>query len=191
MSFVVNVPLSQLGKKEMALGRKLRQTIASALKTAARQSIAVLVARQKDAPPASDSPRARPPAVASGAMIADWGIDFDSNPRALSISIFNSRTYARYVEEGAKAATNGISRAGVDMIQRWMAQRGITITHGGKQLPANKAAIIIANAITIRNMDGFRNRPRKITERATPRILEICNRRLEEGLERLAREMSK
>lgn len=193
MSFVVNVPLSQLGKKEMALGRKLRQTIANALKVAARQSIPVLIARQKDAPPASDSPRAKPPAIASGAMVADWGIDYDSSPKALSVSIYNSRTYARFVEEGTKASPGKrMGRAGVDMIQKWMSERGIVLQGpGGKQMPANKAALIIANAIMSRNVEGYRNRPRRIVERAIPRIQEICSKRLDEALTKLALELGR
>lgn len=172
------------GRAEQALGRALRPSIVASMRTAARLSRPVLIARTLDAPPASDSPRSKVGAYASGELARSWEIDPEiSRSRGagweLIATVFNRQLYAPYQNNGVRANTPRMGLLAIQMIERWIMLRGI-VSLFNEPLPRLARRIVAA----MNGRDTWRIKPRTIIERAQSRVREIFTQQIRNGIAR-------
>lgn len=172
------------GRAEQALGRQLRPAIVASMRTAARLAKPVLIARTLDAPPASDSPRSRPGAYATGTLAKSWEIDPEisrtgANGWELTATVFNRQLYAPYQNNGVRANTALMGVMAIQMIERWIMDRGI-VSMFDEPLPRLARRIVFA----MNRRENWRLRPRKIIERAQARVREIFVAQIRQGIAR-------
>jgi hypothetical protein len=172
------------GRAEQALGRQLRPAIVASMRTAARLAKPVLIARTLDAPPASDSPRSKPGAYASGELARSWEIDPEiSHTRGagwvLTATVYNTQLYAAFQNDGVKANMPKMGLLAMQMIERWIVQRGI-VSLFNEPLPRLAKRIVGA----MNGRDTWRIKPRKMIERAQSRVREIFTTQIRNGIAR-------
>lgn len=182
MTYKITPDLKSLGKLEKAYAKTIKDEVMKAMKTAARQCIPVLSARTMDAPFASDSPHnpAKGGAYATGALLAGWEIA--PSYADMSVSIYNDVRHAGWVEMGVRGSKKMLGAAAYPNIEKWIQAKNINFTYKGKQITTARMAIIIAKAINKRQ--GWRFKPRRIANRARPRVLEIFKARMREAVQR-------
>lgn len=178
----VNVNFKHAGMIEKSLAKHIKVAANKGLKVAARQSIAVLVARTVDAPPAApeSSPFRKPGADDQHSVRGGWEID--PEPRNMQLVIFNRALHAKYVEQGVKGNTGKLGPLARDLIEQWVQRKGIVIVYQGRTLTSKQAARQITRAINKRT--GWRFKPRKIVERSQVRIREIFKKQLDTHMEK-------
>lgn len=172
------------GRAEQALGRQLRPAIVASMRTAARLAKPVLIARTLDAPPASDSPRSKPGAYASGELARSWEIDPEiSHTRGtgwvLTATVYNTQLYAAFQNDGVKANMPKMGLLAMQMIERWIVQRGI-VSLFNEPLPRLAKRIVGA----MNGRDTWRIKPRTMIERAQGRVREIFTTQIRNGIAR-------
>lgn len=190
------------GEYEKQLGKSLRTVLEKALKTAARQSIPVLIARTLDAPPASDSPRSKIGAYASGKMAQGWVVDYAYGKKggswSLEATIYNKELYMPFQNDGVKAlgaamrprrtvrvmkkAKNRMALQ--QMIELWIIQRGIVSIYG-ESVP--KLATRIIRAMYRRK--PWTLKPRTMIERASARTRQIFDLRVRDAFLKAAEDI--
>ena len=182
------------GEFEKQLGKALRPALEKAMKLAARQSLPVLIARTLDAPPASDSPRSKVGAYATGKMAQGWVVDYASGKKggawSLEASIYNKELYMPFQNDGVKALGAAMKPARTirvmkktknrmalqQMIELWIIQRGIVSIYGDS---VPKLAQRIIRAMYRRK--PWTLKPRTIIERARARTRQIFDLRVRDA----------
>ena len=164
MSLTMKVPVNKVGAFERMLGISIKGAVESAMKQAARQSKAVLVAATQKAG-----------AVATGHLRESW--DFNYSPGKMTVEIINSTKYSGPVEYGVLASTRKLGDNALRNLETWVA---VKLGRGG----AEGKKIARAIRIAINKRTGWRFQPRQIARRSSDRISEIFNKRIQEALDR-------
>ena len=165
MSLSMKVPLNKVGAFERMLGLSIKKEIEAAMKVAARQAKAVLVAKT-----------AKLGAVAQGTLQASW--DIQHSATSMTTTILNYAQYAGAVEKGVLTTAGKIGWGALPRIEAWVNKK-LHIT-GPKARKVAAALIVTFN----RRTGQWRFPPRNIAESSKDRVVEIFNKRIQEALDR-------
>lgn len=165
MSLSMKVPLNKVGAFERMLGLSIKKEIEAAMKVAARQAKAVLVAKT-----------AKLHAVAQGTLQASW--DIQHSATSMTTTILNYAKYAGAVERGVLTTSRRVGWKALPNIEAWVNKKlGIV---GPKARKVAAALIVTFN----RRTGQWRFPPRNIAESSKDRVVEIFNKRIQEALDR-------
>lgn len=181
MTTRVKVPLKNAGRIEAKIAANLKAAVERGMKTAARQSIPVLSARTADATPASDSPHSKPGAIATGAYLGGWEVEWGASP--LFVSLVNKTAWAKYVDKGVSAKGKLMGVRAAKKLADWVEVRGIQFNdRSGRPLSSRQMAWAILTAMNRRAK--WRLKPRNVGVKAKPRVAEIFRNRIRESVQR-------
>lgn len=180
MTAFFKVPLAKLGEFEKTLAKAFRPAAQKAMNSARHQMLMSLRLRTSSAVQASDSPLSRPGAVAFGKLINGWNVDLALQSSSLkgralgALEVYNTEDYAKYVEDGVKSGTGGISydptSPGFQAIEAWV----------NKRIGVGNSVSSITKAPKVRR-DRMMTQQKTAAQTLTLKIIKAMNRRKMSG----------
>lgn len=185
MTAFFKVPLAKLGEFEKTLAKAFKPAAQKAMNSARHQMLMSLRLRTSSAAQASDSPLSRPGAVAFGKLINGWNVDLALQSSSLkgralgALEVYNTEDYAKYVEDGVKSGTGGISydptSPGFQAIEAWVNKR---IGVGNYESKEDRRAITKAPK---NRREGMMKQRQSAAQALTLKIIRAMNRRKMSG----------
>lgn len=170
---VIQVPVSQLGKRERQLAAHYKQDLIDAMSQSKSQIKALLYQASSEKRTRTDGKSYTP--VASGGFRASWKVNVRS--ANLSVTISNDAKYSDIVEEGRRPGKVNMAK-----IQEWVDQK--------LQLKGNisrAAAFLIARKIRANGFGGYAFFSGKGSQDLSNKVQELVRRNV---LRRLRRRMT-